>query len=775
MKWTRPLTGMVACVFLSGAGVKAENAPVQTLPDGIALTVGDNQVELRVASPHAFCLHIFPQADPGAPPSIYLSGKAMSATPYTQVNEGAAVGIKAAFGELLVDPDKATWTLRDDTGATLTDWATLGKPIPAIPAQPAVPAQPATAGQAAVPAKSAVSEKPASFQLIAGIAPKLERPLFYGSGNNPTRGALTQVGVVPRTDNGSTSLPQYWSTAGYGILMVGKNDNQPASWHPKPHGAIEWTVPGPGADLYLMPASNLYDWLRDDAELTGFAPVPPLWAFGYLQSRWGWESKDYIDATFAHFRQDQLPVDTFILDFEWYTTTPDYTIKAMGDPKFIDFDWNPKLLPDPAKQIADFAQQGLHIVGIRKPRVGNSDTLAMARSKGWILPFNPSDPNGDNVGSRNVDFSNPEARAWWEEDNRKFLEAGMAGFWNDEGETNFTQYSYWNLAEVDLLKQVDPTARFWSLNRSFGPGLQRFGAAAWTGDIRADWRTLVKTAGDLLSYGLSDMPYCTCDIGGYKGLETTPELTTRWMEAGVFFPIMRSHSEKNVIPHFPWLSGPEPEAAIRKALDLRYRLIPYYYSLAHATWLTGAPLMRPLVMEFPDDANVSGLTSEWLMGRGLLAAPILNAGGARTVYLPNDQWYNFGTTQVMQGPQTVNVTAALDEIPVYVRAGTLLPLGPVLQYTGQATTEPLELQVYPGHDGTFNFVQDDGKTLAYQSGNTRTVAFSWSDGGRTLSWKITGGYRGANVFHAMKAVLFSPQGRVEKQATLDQDGSVSFN
>jgi alpha-glucosidase len=270
------------------------------------------------------------------------------------------------------------------------------------------------------------------------------------------------------------------------------------------------------------------------------------------------------------------------------------------------------------------------------------------------------------------------------------------------------------------------------------------------------------------------MPYSTCDIGGFFD-NPTPELLTRWMQAGVFFPVMRSHSINSSTPHFPWLFGPEAEAAIQKALDLRYRLIPYYYSLAHDDYLTAAPLMRPLVMEFPDDAKASGLTDEWLMGKSLLAAPILNEGGARSIYLPNDRWFNFGTTQVTQGPQTVNVTTKLDEVPLYIRAGTLLPLGPLLQYTGQVFDAPLELQIYPGRDATFNFVEDDSKTLAYQTGNMRTTAFSWNDQTRMLSWKITGEYQGANLFHSLKAVLFAPQGRIEKQATLDKDGAIGFN
>ena len=467
-------------------------------------------------------------------------------------------------------------------------------------------------------------------------------------------------------------------------------------------------------------------------------------------------------------------MDAFILDFEWYTKTPDYKVKTEGDPEFSDFSWNPKLLPDPIPQIATFAQQGLQIIGIRKPRLGNSDNLSMARGKGWILPTNPEDPNAPDIRTRNIDYSNADARAWWQQNNRKFIQAGMAGFWNDEGETNYTEYSYWNLAEKQLHTQVDANARFWSLNRAFAPGLQRFGAVAWTGDIKTEWGVLAKTPGELLSYGLSGMPYSTCDIGGYDG-NPSPELMTRWMQAGVFFPIQRAHSALGRTARFPWLYGLEAEDAIRKALNLRYQFIPYYYSLAFENNLTGAPLMRPLVMEFPDDEKARGLTDEWLMGTGVLVAPYLNQGGARDIYLPNDKWFNFGTGEMTQGPQTLHITGKLDEIPIYIRAGTLLPLGPVLQYTGEATPAPLVLQIYPGKNGTFDFVEDDGKTLNYQKGDVRVTSFAWNDQTKTLSWKITGNYNGNNCFRALSAVLVSTQHPIAKETSLERNGSISFN
>ncbi len=291
--------------------------------------------------------------------------------------------------------------------------------------------------------------------------------------------------------------------------------------------------------------------------------MPPRWSFGYIQSRWGWTDRAYIEDTIAHFRKDQIPVDAFIYDFEWYTKKPDYKVPAQGDPNFVDFDWNPKLFPDPAAQIASYASQGVRSIGIRKPRLGNQQALVDARGKGWILPFNPHDPNGGEVRSRNLDFSRPDVRAFWGGSNRKFLAAGMVAFWNDEGETNYVEYNNWNLAEAELFHDALPQSRFWSLNRSFTPGMQRFGAAAWTGDVDAEWSILARTTGRTAELQPLDMPYSTCDIGGFAK-PTTPELLTRWVEAGVFFPILRTHSIHNVTAHFPGSSGPTRRRPCRR-------------------------------------------------------------------------------------------------------------------------------------------------------------------------------------------------------------------
>ncbi len=316
---------------------------------------------------------------------------------------------------------------------------------------------------------------------------------------------------------------------------------------------------------------------------------------------------------------------------------------------------------------------------------------------------------------------------------------------------------------------MHPDDRLWTIDRAFAPGVQRFGIAAWTGDIRAGWSELAKTPTHLLNWSLAGMPYSACDIGGFYN-ETTPHLLTRWMEAGVFFPIMRTHSTDDVVPHFPWLFGPEAESAIRKALDLRYRLIPYYYSLAHEAQETGLPIMRPLAMEFPHNSSCENISDEWLMGSGLLAAPILEDTETRWVYLPGGTWYALNTNTPLKGDHGMDAKAALDEIPAFVRAGTILPLGPIIQHTSDLPGGPLEIQVYPGRDAKFTLVEDDGQTTNYLKGQTRRTEFAWNDATRTLSWKISGPYAGKDIFTDITISVMDTSGKKTASASITSNG-----
>ncbi|HEX4052997.1 MAG TPA: TIM-barrel domain-containing protein [Tepidisphaeraceae bacterium] len=725
---------VLAALTLPGAFARADS--------GVDAQVGDATVEAAVAAGGALRLTICFDRKPHPSHSVYLDPHP-AAVAWTTVKDGHWTGVKDDHGELLIDAGSGMWTLRNAKGETI------------IPPGP-------------------IGERTSNVQngkpfVLLDVGCASDQPFeVYGCGDGSD--ALLQDHANPAVGNGHAVVPHYWSKEGYAVLAVSSDDNSPPAWTVStPLGRVIWTYPGNSADLYLMPATNLRDAAAAYAKLIGAPAVPPRWTFGYLQSRWGWKDRAYIDDALHQFISRRLPVDAFIFDFEWYATRPDYGLKRNGQADFPDFSFNPKLFPDPASQIAAMKADGVYFVGIRKPRLGNSALLTMARSKGWILP--PPQGAQDWIDARDLDFANPAVRAWYADQLVHLLQQGIAGWWDDEGELTYTLYYWWNQAEADALAKVHPGMRLWTIDRAFAPGVQRFGIAAWTGDIRANWNELAKTPAHLLNWSVAGMPFVACDIGGFAG-ETNPRLLTRWMEAGVFFPVMRAHSELTVTPHFPWLFGPDAEAAIRKALDLRYRLIPYYYSLAHEAHETGIPLMRPLAMEFPHDSRCANLSDEWLMGQGLLAAPILDASDRRSVYLPPGTWYALNSCDPIREKRRIDVTATLDEIPVYVRAGTILPLGPVIQHTDDLPGGPLEVQVYPGKDARFTLVEDDGLTTAYLNGQTRRTTFTWNDASHTLSWKIDGAYAGKDIFTDMTVSVMDSGGEKHASGSILANGSM---
>ncbi len=728
--FARPAALLVA-LLLSHLPVCAQNN-VQTNRNGIEIRIGNAQVELVPVINGAFRLSVAYDGTRSPSPSSFLADIAVSnPIVWEVVRQNGLVGIRTKAGQILIDPHNGDWTLLNAGNQVL------------IPLH----------GSAGFRWTNAASD--ALIDITYGVS--TNQPFgVYGCGNgNPS---LLQTEAVTHVANGIAVIPYYWSPAGYAVLAVSGNDNLPAGWHASANGrTVTWGFPGNTADLYLMPAANMREAAGAYAALTGRSPVPPRWAFGYLQSRWGWTNQAYIEDTLREFRERKIPVDAFIYDFEWYTTKPDYEVPPEGVLGFSDFNWNTNLFPEPTRQIKNYQDRGVRFVGIRKPRLGNAASLAMVRDQGWALNGKGS-TRTEKFQSRDVDFANPQFREWYIKQTTNLLAQGVDGWWNDEGEGAFTTYYYWNVAEAEGLNQVKPGHRLWTLNRAFSPGMQRLGTGAWTGDIQSTWRALVETPTSLLNWSLAGMPYGGCDIGGYDGDEPSPEMLTRWMEAGVFFPIMRSHSALRRTPRFPWLFGPEAESAIRKAINLRYRLIPYYYSLAYETHETGIPIMRPLLMEFPNNSKVANVSDQWLMGPSLMAAPILQPGGKRSVYMPDGTWYLFGTNTIVQGDRSLDVTATLDQIPLYVRAGTILPLGPVIQNTGELPGGTLEVQVYPGADTAFTLVEDDGETTDYLRGQVRRTTFRWNDKAGRLSWQTEGPYKGKNTFKNLRVVILDPKG-----------------
>ncbi len=531
---------------------------------------------------------------------------------------------------------------------------------------------------------------------------------FYGNGNESENhaGPLLHTSGKQVVNNGTTCVPFIWSPSGYGLFVA--NDisdvNRHITWTDA-QGTLTWTVPEGFADVYLMAANDGAGVLGQYARLTGSAPIPPRWTFGFLLSRWGYKDAADVQDKWQQFRDRKIPVDAFIYDYDWFVK---------------DWQFNPATFPDPAADLAKMHAMHLHFAGIRKPRV-EGDHAAYAKAQGWLIPA----PFGADLR-----FNVPAARTWWWDHQRPLLQAGVDGWWNDEAEQAYDEFFYMSQQQY-LGGRAVSSKRHWSIDRAFAPGLQHYGAAAWTGDIDATWDAFSEQPGTLLNWSMAGMPYVSHDTGGFQSTPT-PELYTRWMEEAVFIPIMRSHGTRDS-PRWPWAFGEQQLAAMTKAIDLRYRLIPYLYTLAETAYRTGVPLMRPLLLQFPNDQATWSMNDEWMLGEGVLAAPVLTKGGARKVYLPAGGWFDGNTGKAIAGAQTLDLSPVpLDVIPFYVRAGTILPMGPVTQSTADAE-DPLEVRIYPGADAAFTLYEDDGESYAYEKGASARIPMQWNDRKRVLT------------------------------------------
>jgi alpha-glucosidase len=438
-----------------------------------------------------------------------------------------------------------------------------------------------------------------------------------------------------------------------------------------------------------------------------------------------------------HFRSGSYPADAFVVDFEWYTNESDYEFPVEGKAYCHDFRFHSTLFPEPQSQLTRY-KSDLHFRfgGIRKARLCNSDNLKLATSKGWILPTGSSNGKAYYSKGRELNYSNADVRAWYREKIAHFTADGVSFWWNDEAETQYFTYYWLNQVQSQAFHAQRPSERFWSLNRNFAPGMARMGVGFWTGDSAPEWRNLAAQPGYMLNWALAGSPYVASDIGGFSANSST-DLLVRWYQVGVFMPIMRVHSCNWATPHWPWLWGHEASQAMRMALELRYRLILYHYSLAMAMFLEGSLWMRPMVVAFPADATAAGLTSQWMDG-DLLVAPVMRDDSVKQAYLPAGMWYPFQGGAALAGPITSEGVAKYEEIPAFAPAGSIIPLAPVVQYTEALPGGALEVRVFPGKDAAFRLFEDDGTSLDYQKGAYRTITFTWDDAYQTLSWTVSG-------------------------------------
>jgi len=521
-------------------------------------------------------------------------------------------------------------------------------------------------------------------------------------------------------------------------------------------------------DLYYLGGSDLREVLGEVATLLGPAPMPPRWALGYLQSTRHFENPEEWQRLPATMRDKRLPCDGLI----FLSTYGDFLGWNRG---VGHLECDLRSLPEPAAYFAQLHAQHFHVVTHEYPVLHSASPLyAEASARGYLLDAGyphaaalerPTDNYRE--GQRYLDFSNPEVRAWWWQQHRPLAELGVDGWWLDggEGPAADTRLYAGTGADVhnryDLMRQEGfadgeaadrPDRRVFLLCRSGGAGMQRFGATCWSGDIDATFSTLEEQPAIGLNVGLSGVPYWGTDVGGfYQVGPDRAELYVRWFQFGVFTPILRAHG-RVWRDHVPWAHGPEVEAICRRYLELRYRLLPYTYSLAWQAHRHGLPLMRPLILNYPDDVRVWNRATEYLWGDDLLVAPVTRAGATHwPVYLPAGTWYDFWTHERYEGPGGITVAAPLDRLPLFVRAGAILPLGPIVQYHDERPLTDIDLLVYGGRNGAFTLYEDDGTTTAYRRDRYALTTFESASTERTLTVRIAGPAGEAGLIPADRA------------------------
>ncbi|MGH7122872.1 MAG: TIM-barrel domain-containing protein, partial [Stellaceae bacterium] len=503
---------------------------------------------------------------------------------------------------------------------------------------------------------------------------------YYGLGEGGQ--SLDRLGVTRRLWNhhvnhgpgAQISIPLLLSHLGYGLFFDCSADGEIAPGDSSGSIEVGFESDERGLDLYYLGGRDLRETLAAAADLLGHAPLPPRWALGFLQSTRHFESEGEIRDLAATLRAKQLPCDGLIF------------LSTYGDQRGWNrgvghLDFEPSLLPRPEQTLAALRAEHFHLTTHEYPVLhGRSPLRAEAKAKGYLLDagyadIKPTDPAVVNYkeGQRYLDFSRTEARAWWWEQHRNLVRLGVEGWWLDGGEGppaetvlhGGTGASLHN--RYDVLRQQSfaegeardrPEGRPFLLCRSGGVGMQRHGAACWSGDINNTFTTLEAQVPIGLNTGMSGVPLWGTDIGGFYALAPiSAELFVRWFQFGAFCPVFRAHG-RQWRQHLPWSHGPEIEEICRRFLELRYRLMPYTYTLAWQAHTQGLPLMRPLVLNYPEDARVWELGSEYLWGDDLLVAPVTRAGATQwPVYLPAGRWHDFWTHAVHDGPGGVAVEA----------------------------------------------------------------------------------------------------------------------
>ena len=513
---------------------------------------------------------------------------------------------------------------------------------------------------------------------------------------------------------------------------------------------------------YIMAADSIMQVVARLTELTGRIDLPPMWALGYQQSRTSYYPQARVLEIAQKFREHEIPCDVIHLDHH-----------HMANGRV--FSWDVSRFPDPAVLLSDLHEMGFKVVTTLHSGIA-IDSEYEAYKSGFFRDVFLKYPDGKTVAIPGADgmahlpdFSKPAARDWWRVQCERWLSQGVDGLVNagqpsvstggkdvrglpgyvlrDKEGLGGKQRELHNAdglllarASYEALRKSRPDQRAFNLSHAGTSGSQRYGMI-WTAETDADWKDLRQSISICLNLNLAGVSLVGADIGGYHQ-DADAELFTRWLQAACLLPLFRANTAQNTRSQEPWAFGQPYEVINRMTIQLRYRLLPYLYAVIAQSREYGWPVIRPVFLAEPDNPELRGIDDCYLVGDSLLVAPVLKSGSTqRSVYLPRGTWYDYWTGEPLDGGMTVVTTAPLERLPLFVRAGTVLPLWPEMQYVGEKPVERLTLRVYPGAGETVLY-EDAGEGMAYLDGAYRWVYFTcdWQDDTLTLDRRVAGRY-----------------------------------